>query len=107
MGVKSWVSGADDTNFSLANLPYGIADVMGNFRICVATGDYALDLAGGAGRGLLDDFEIPPLVWSQSSLNAFFGPGAKKHEAVRARIRKLLSTAEGSERAAVADSLLD
>jgi fumarylacetoacetase len=107
MGVKSWVSGADDTGFSLANLPYGIADVMGNFRVCVAIGDYALDLAGGAGRGLLDDLEIPPLVWSQSSLNAFLGLGAKKHEAVRARIRKLLSTAEGSERAAVADSLLD
>ncbi|MHC2332904.1 fumarylacetoacetase [Bradyrhizobium sp. USDA 4454] len=108
MTGRSWVPGADDSGFSLANLPYGIAQVgLNDFRVCVAIGAYALDLAEIARRGVLDGLDISAGVWSQRTLNSFLTLGAKKHKAVRARISQLLSSVEGSERATVELCLLD
>lgn len=53
--LTSLVPGADDSGVSLADLPYGVAEVGdGDFRVCVAIGGSAFDLAGSARRGLLD-----------------------------------------------------
>lgn len=105
MTARSWVPGADNSGFSLANLPYGVAKVGTDFHVCVAIGDHALDLADCAAKGLLDSVEIPRAVWSQRTLNSFLGFGASKHKAVRERVTKLLSSSEAIERAAVEGSL--
>ena len=108
MTARSWVPGADDPGFSLANLPYGIAEVdADDFRVCVAIGVYALDLAACATRGLLDSLDISPAVWKQRTLNSFLGLGAEKRAAVRQRVHKLLSSPDGRERTALEVCLLD
>ena len=82
MVQNSWVQGADSSGFSLANLPYGVAEKASNdCRVCVAIGDYALDLAGCAEQGLLGGLDIPMSVWSQPTLNSFFGLGPATHRA--------------------------
>jgi len=106
--LKSWVGAADNSGFSLANLPYGVAEVSaGDFHVCVAIGDYALDVAACAALRLLDSVDVAPEVWSQRTLNAFLGLGAGKHVAIRERIRRLLSIPEKSERASIEACLLE
>jgi fumarylacetoacetase len=106
--MKSWIPSANESGFSLANLPYGVAELdVEDCHLCVAVGDYALDLAACARRGLLDGLDVSPVVWRQENLNGFLALGSEKHRAVRERLRNLLASAEGSERGAVEGSLLE
>ncbi|GKQ51851.1 fumarylacetoacetase [Bradyrhizobium sp. Ce-3] len=108
MTAGSWVPDADGSGFSLANLPYGVAELATNeFHVCVAIGNHALDLAAAAAKGLFDTLDIPLTVWRQAALNAFLGLSAEKRRAVRERIRSLLSTPDPRKRAAVEACLLD
>ena len=82
MSDRSWVSVADDSDFPLENLPYGVFSTPGRApRPCVAIGDHILDLAG-----VLDD-----VVFSSSSLNSFMAGGAAAWAATRRRVTELLS----------------
>jgi fumarylacetoacetase len=108
MTGRSWVPGADDSGFSLANLPYGIAKVgVEEFHACVAIGDYAFDLADAAKHALFDGVEVSRSVWSQRTLNEFLALGAEKHQAIRSRLRELLSHAEEGTRAILESCLRD
>src|SRR5262245_30530662 len=99
--AKSWVPGADESGFSLANLPYGVAELRsGDFRVCVAIGRFAFDLARAANLGLFDGIGVLAEVWTQSALNSFLELSIEKRDAIRKRIRHLLSVAGEKERAA-------
>ena len=91
MNDSSWVPGADGSGFSLANLPYGVAKHAGAHSVCVAIGDFALDLAACAERGLLDELDIPRAVWSANSLNPLLTQTPEAQAALRALCRTLLS----------------
>ena len=91
--LRSFVTGAQETDFPIQNLPYGVFTpaVGGGARVGVAIGDHVLDLAvlEEAGRfpgPLLKDRR----VFAQASLNAFMALGEPAWREARARIITLL-----------------
>jgi fumarylacetoacetase len=84
-----------DSQFSLANLPYGVFAVPGRSpRVGVAIGDRILDLAAVAELGLLVETGIAPEVFAQASLNPLLAAGRVSWEALRRRLMDLLSMAD-------------
>jgi len=92
--TKSWIEGADDGGFSLANLPYGVCrnEKTDEHRLCVAIGDYALDLAAYADKGHFQDLGIPSAVWRHNSLNALLAVDRPLRDGLRSRLQSHLST---------------
>jgi fumarylacetoacetase len=74
----------DGSDFTLANLPYGVADG----RAYVAVGDHAVDLQQAAAGGLLG--EVEPSVFD-GPLNRFLALGPATWSDVRRRLAALLA----------------
>jgi fumarylacetoacetase len=94
MALKSWVESANhpDTDFPLANLPYGVFWGDGAAHIGVAIGDQILDLRRCARARLLEG--LPQLVMyscTASQLNSLMGLGPDAWAALRRRITELLA----------------
>ncbi|MDQ3450586.1 MAG: fumarylacetoacetase [Actinomycetota bacterium] len=102
---RSWVRVPDDSDFPLANLPYGAFRRGGEPpRIGVAIGDQVLDLAEVAGAGLFDDVVGGSAALFRSDrLNAFMARGRRTWDAVRTRVIELLD--EGDRRLRDIDGL--
>jgi fumarylacetoacetase len=83
VAVGSWVSGADDSLFSLANLPYAVtADA-----VVVAIGSFALDVTR-ASRATSSEFAE---LLATPSLNRLLASGPVAWQAVRAEVVRWLS----------------
>ncbi|MEM9917725.1 MAG: fumarylacetoacetase [Bacteroidota bacterium] len=92
--LKSWIPVAENADFSIHNLPYGIFSVgRQRPRLGVAIGDQILDLAALAQLGHFDKLQIDKKVFRQSSLNAFIALGKEKTTKIRAKIQQLLTAA--------------
>lgn len=93
MALKSWLSIAADSPFSLANIPFGVITTskIKTPRIAVAIGDYAFDLhAFSRHNGFVSCKELTKehtAVFAESALNAFAALGRKHHRVVRNYIR--------------------
>ncbi|HEU4982848.1 MAG TPA: fumarylacetoacetase [Acidobacteriaceae bacterium] len=101
--MRSWVAGADGSDFPLENLPLGVfrrAD--GQACIGAAIGDSILDLRAAADAGLLSR-ELAAAC-REDSLNALMAMGRGASRALRARMQELLS--DESARARVEPLLL-
>ena len=93
---KSWIESANkpSSDFPLQNLPYGIFNLRNKSfdpRICIAIGDYVLDLKGCVDAGLLN--EIPNqtcLTLQKEVLNDFMSLDRTQHLLVRLKIIELL-----------------
>jgi fumarylacetoacetase len=89
--LRTFLDVAPESNFPIQNLPYGVFSPEGrDARIGVAIGDYVLDLALLADRGLLGDEARRIGYFSARSLNSFMGQGRTVWSAVRSRISELL-----------------
>jgi fumarylacetoacetase len=94
MNVKSWIVSANkpDTDFPLANLPYGVFTHANTTRIGVAIGDQILDLRSCASESLLAALPTDVVdACTASSLNALMALGVQAWSALRARITDLLA----------------
>jgi fumarylacetoacetase len=101
--LGSWVEGADDSDWPLTTLPYGVADSRG---AVVRIGDQALPLAGVAELGLLDaQLADPRACFAVPALNHLMELGPATWAAVRARLTELLA-AGSPERARLEPLLL-
>jgi fumarylacetoacetase len=93
---RSWVWVPNASDFSLANLPYGV------FRrgrqppkVGVAIGEQVLDLAEVARAGLFDDVvDGGEALFRADRLNPFMARGRRTWEAVRAHLTELLDDAD-------------
>jgi fumarylacetoacetase len=96
MALTSWIASANspDSDFPLANLPYGVFTHAHSTRIGVAIGDQILDLRAVASEGLLqglpDDVVDASTAWV---LNPLMALGPEAWSALRRRIIELLSSA--------------
>ncbi|WP_420461004.1 fumarylacetoacetase [Neolewinella sp.] len=83
-----------DSDFTLANLPFGIFSTPGSSpRAGVAVGDQILDLAGLASTGCFD-FDVS--VLSQPTLNAFISLGKSVTTRARSQVQGWLQDSTGS-----------
>ncbi len=92
----SWIASANlpDTDFPLANLPYGVFRNAHSTRIGVAIGDQILDLRACASEGLFA--ALPDAVVDACTagvLNSLMALGPDAWSALRRRIVELLSSA--------------
>lgn len=94
--IKSWVDSANrpDTDFPLQNLPFGMYRRSGSEdipRVCVAIGDYALDIAACDREGLFLGFS-PALSQAcmSTSLNELMSLHRPQWSALRREIYNLL-----------------
>ncbi|HJK99152.1 MAG TPA: fumarylacetoacetase [Polyangiaceae bacterium LLY-WYZ-14_1] len=87
--LRSWVPGADETEFPIQNLPLGVFAPRdgGPPRVGVAIGDQVLDLARLAADGLLPD---PGQVFAAPTLNPFLALGPDRWRETRRRVSSLL-----------------
>ncbi len=89
---SSWVGIPADSDFTLANLPYGIFSTEERpRRVGVAIGDQILDLQAVAEAGFFDEIAFPKFVFAQPTLNDFIAQGRPVWRAVRARLTDLLA----------------
>jgi fumarylacetoacetase len=96
--LESWVAVAQNSDFPIQNLPFGMftTSLDAEPRVGVAIGEYVLDLVAVAGVGVMN---FPSETMLRGSLNELFGFGVS---AVRQRVSELL-TSGNEELAGVAD----
>ncbi|OIW24586.1 Fumarylacetoacetase [Coniochaeta ligniaria NRRL 30616] len=96
----SWVHGTNDpdTDFSLANIPFGIISTKAKPRphAAVAIGSYACDLEVFSAHPDFYDYYFPALrdhhgVFSQPTLNAFAALGRQVHHEVRDTLKNMFT----------------
>ena len=100
MALTSWIASANDSNsdFPLANLPYGVFRHADKTRIGVAIGDQVLDLHACATAGLLDPLSGFIIhACTASVLNPLMSLGPHPWSALRGKITELLSAEHADE----------
>lgn len=100
MAMNSWVESANaaDTDFPLANLPYGVFADGQKAHICVAIGDQILDLHGCAEQGLLSALPADVVnACKAESLNQLIGLGAGLWASLRHQLTELLIDSAGKQ----------
>lgn len=91
--LRSWITGADHSEFPIQNLPFGIfQDAEGPKRVGVRIGEQVLDLAQMAAYGYFDDLPFASSDFSQNYLNPLMQKGKLAVRALRNRIAELLAT---------------
>ena len=91
--LRSWVTGADHSEFPIQNLPFGIFQVAeGTKSVGVRIGEQVLDLAQMAAYGYFDDLPFASSDFAQDYLNPLMQKGKIAVRALRNRIAELLST---------------
>jgi len=73
--TSSWIEIAEDSDFSLENIPFGVFSTREKLlpRCATAIGDTVVDLSILAESGMLDDIpNFSPRCFTQSTLNEFF-----------------------------------
>ncbi len=85
--MNCWIKGAEDTDFSIHNIPFGIFSAEGRSpRIGTAIGDQVMDLKVAAILSIFDELAIPLPIWEEDTLNNFIGLG----KAVTSRARQII-----------------
>ena len=94
--TRSWVEGADRSDFPIAHLPLGVRQRPdGSHAIVSRIGDRVADLRVLAEIGVFDDTGAPRDDFRQNGLNALIGRGKGVNAAVRERIQACLDDAPG------------
>ncbi|MEY4926068.1 MAG: hypothetical protein RI894_504 [Bacteroidota bacterium] len=89
---KSWILISENSDFPLANIPYGIITTEDNSfpRLATIIGDTVIDLSQLNAMGAFEDIEgIDDFAFDSHSLNDFIAQGKGITQAVRRRIQQL------------------
>ncbi len=92
MLLRSWIDIAADSDFPLANLPWGVFETADRGpRAGVAIGEYVLDLYALSEFKFFESLDLPTYkVFRRPTLNSFIKLGPGVWRAVRARVQELL-----------------
>ena len=94
--MSSWLSIPDDSDFSLANIPYGVASVPNKLHsapfCATAVGSYVVNLGILQDAGAFESIkELLPGTFQQSTLNAFVEQPPSVWPKVRARLTEIFA----------------
>ncbi|MDN3670230.1 fumarylacetoacetase [Echinicola jeungdonensis] len=90
--MKSWVSGTQNSDFTIYNLPFGIfKNKRLGPRAGIAIGDKIVDLSALHDHGFFPDIKLPERIFLEGSLNRFIRLGKPTTKKVRERVQQLLS----------------
>ncbi len=90
--LKSFIDVAQDSDFPIQNLPYGVfsENLEGERRVGVALGEWVVDLAALEANGYLK-IEEGETFFNQSTLNKFIESGKANWSKVRTELQNLLA----------------
>lgn len=92
---KSWLSIAPTSDFSLENVPFGVARTAHTPpRVVSRLGNHIIDLAAMHQRDLFSGISLPTNIFTRPNLNAFISLDKSVSRAVRKRIITLFSVGE-------------
>ncbi|HQO50062.1 MAG TPA: hypothetical protein PK939_06520, partial [Bacteroidales bacterium] len=90
--LKSWIPIAEDNDFGIENIPFGIVQTADGTSLATRIGDTVVKLNVLAANGFFDHLEIEDLwVFSANVLNPFIDLGKPLTNAVRGRLQLLFS----------------
>ncbi len=90
--LNSWLPIAEDSDFSIYNLPVGIFSTTGTDpRVGVAIGDQIIDLGQLVAQGCIPELQNHPEVCGAPVLNSYMALGKPITSAVRQRLQALLN----------------
>lgn len=97
--MKSWLPIAEDSDFSIYNIPFGIFKTISSTpRAASILGDHVIDLYALAKGGYLKDVLADSEVLNQKTLNAFIALGKPVTNAVRQQIQVLFSEENAAQK---------
>jgi len=89
--MNTWFPVAQDSDFSIYNLPYGVFSVSGDApRAGIAIGDSIVDLKALAATGAIDSLDIDSAVFAETTLNSFISLGKTKTNGLRLAVQAML-----------------
>lgn len=89
--LRSWVAVAEDSDFPIQNLPFGIFKTKDSTpRLCSAIGTKVVDLFKINQLGFFTDLPVSDATFNQPYLNDFMALGKATTRAVRNRLSELL-----------------
>ena len=89
--MKAWIDVAEDSDYSIYNIPFGIGISGDTPFACTRIGDQVLNLSKLASTGFFNGLVDDDSVFNQASLNAFISLGKAITNEVRERIQHTLS----------------
>ncbi len=108
--VRSWIDSANrsGTGFPIQNLPFGVCRRRGSSeppRVCVAIGDFALDVSTCAKKGLLQgSSEQAAAACASAALNRLLALGPLHWSALRRELHTILRS-DGPRRSDIQDTI--
>jgi fumarylacetoacetase len=97
--MSSWIEIATNSDFSLENIPFGVASTNGGDpRAATRIGEKVIDLHAIQKAGLFSGLNLPDDIFNRSILNDFIALGKPTTTAVRKRIQELFSSENGEVR---------
>lgn len=84
--MNSFIFIANDSDFTLHNIPFGVFEKGGTYRACTRVGDTIIDLYECLLTPVFDGLEIPPHILCQPFLNDFIRLGKPVTREVRSRL---------------------
>ncbi|MFT4543885.1 MAG: fumarylacetoacetase [Bacteroidia bacterium] len=89
--MSSWIEIPGNSDFSLANIPFGIGKAGGKTFAATRIGDSVINLSALDNAGLFDGLSLPDGVLTQPTLNDFIALGKSVTNPTRTRIQELFS----------------
>ena len=89
--MKTWINVPENSDFSIHNIPFGIASVGGNPFVASRLGDHVINLNAVAETGFFKGIVVDNSVFDQPLLNPFIALGKKITNAVRLRLLETLT----------------
>lgn len=90
--LKSWVTIAENSDFSIQNIPFGIIKYQKESpRVASRIGDYAIDLLKLFQKGYLEGLGFEESDFNQARLNTLMKKGKSASRQLRNRLSELLS----------------
>jgi len=96
--MNSWIDIPANSDFSLANIPFGIYSTDNGSRAATRIGDTVVDLDALHKAGLFSGLNLPKEVLNQSTLNDFIELGKPVTNGTRTRIQELFGAENGELR---------
>lgn len=96
--MKSWVEYSSNCDFSIYNIPFGIAiNQSGEHVAATAIGEFWVDLNLLEQKGLLANCGLPSGIFKTQFLNDFIGLGKSVTNAVRSELQHIFEAAYGKQ----------
>ncbi|MCI4671211.1 MAG: fumarylacetoacetase [Bacteroidia bacterium] len=88
--LKPWLEIPLNSDFSIQNLPYGVAKIGEGYRVLSAIGPFAVNLHALHELGYFEGLDLPVGIFAEKYLNPFISLGQGSWRALRQRLSDLL-----------------